>query len=77
MDRWLKNLIMILVLMAWLVYVTTFFLQHHFPSTPVMTIPGVTWALLNNRFTRISVSKEGLEVGQGDEKNGGKNGGGR
>ena len=58
MPRGIPTLIMIVVLLVWTGFITVSYIQHQQLPTAVWTVPGATFALLNNKITGVRFGKK-------------------
>lgn len=66
MPQWVRNLVMLGVFAAWLVFICVLFAQGTTPPLPDFAVPGVTYILLSGRVIRFG--KDGVTVDKEDGK---------
>lgn len=69
MPLWIRNILMLGVFGAWLLYMALSFLHGAYPPLPTWFIPGATFALLSGRVIRLTKDGVSLDKDQESEDN--------
>lgn len=61
MDRWIKNTVMLTVLLVWFVYMSTNMIRGVLPEPALWGVPGGIWLALNPPFIGRSNKTQEIE----------------